>query len=119
MTTQAPGTQGSQTQETYVAVAPNQTMPGAQPIRQLLCLEYQPDTNSYILVNTEVVAVADPATGLVVRPSTSDAQEDLIAVMKAILKSNVAILNELAGDNPGSTSQFSVEDFMREDQEEV
>jgi hypothetical protein len=83
--------------ESYVAVAPNQTMPGAQPIRQILTLEWNESLGVFTLVNNEVVAAMDPATGLTVRLATSEQMDDLIKLTRANHRVLIAILNELSG----------------------
>lgn len=100
--------------ENSVYVAPNQTMPGAQPIRQILQLEFNPATGVFTQVNTEVVAAADPMTGLTVRLATSEQMEDVIKLLRANLQAQVALLNELGGRE----TSYSEDDFMNQTEEE-
>ena len=72
-------------------------MPGAQPIRQILTLEWNESLGVFTLVNNEVVAAMDPATGLTVRLATSEQMDDLLKLMRANHTVLIRILNELSG----------------------
>jgi hypothetical protein len=84
---------------------------GAQ-IRQTQTFQYDPATNTYILVNTEVVALSDPATGMTIRPATAEQMNDLLCTMRALLRCETAVLNELSGRE----TSYDAEDFMNEEE---
>ncbi len=104
--------QGNQTQESFIGVAPSQTIPGAQNVRQLLVFEFQPATGTYVQVQTEVVVVADPVTGMPAQLATSDQLGDVVGLLRANLRATVTILNEMS-----ATTSYTVDEFMREEEE--
>jgi hypothetical protein len=82
-------------------------------IRQIVTYEYQPLTNSYVQVSTEVVAVADPLTGMTVRVATAEQMQDAIDLLRALLRCQVETLNRLS--EPEGT--FAVDDFLSTEEE--
>jgi hypothetical protein len=99
--------------ESFVNTAPSQTMPGATPLRMILDFEFNQATGTYQQVNVEVVAASDPITGLPVRLATAEQMEDLLVTMRALLRCEVAVLNELSGRE----TKYDIDDFLSQEDE--
>jgi cytochrome c-type biogenesis protein CcmH/NrfG len=100
--------------ESVVNTAPSQTMPGATPLRMILTFEYNASTGTYQQVNVEVVATADPLTGLPARLATSEQMDDVIKLLRANLQAQVSILNQLGAPE----TQYDADDFLNHIDEE-
>jgi hypothetical protein len=86
---------------------------GTYQVRQLVTYQYDPITNTYQQVNTEVITASDPLTGLPVRGATADQMEDLLHTNRALLRATVALLNELSGRE----TAYSPDDFLSMEEE--
>lgn len=102
----------TQSAESFIPVSPS-VDPAAPKLRQLLVFEFQPATGTYVQVQNEVVAIMDPQTGLVMRPGSAEGQEEIVSLLRALLRVETMILNELGGRE----SSYEPDDFIREPEE--
>jgi hypothetical protein len=87
-----------------------------QQLRVLTTFEYQPATGTMQQVSSQVVAAMDARTGLPVQLATYDQMEDMLTLLRALLRIEVTILSTMEID--GSQSNYTIDEFLREADEE-
>jgi len=103
----------TQPAESFIPVSPSVDTT-APKVRQLLVFEFQPATQTYVQVQTEVVALADPLTGLTVRAASEESLDSIALLLRANLRALTAIANELGGRE----RSYDVDEFYTDAQED-